>query len=426
VSVVLTDNGPSTPPNDNTSDAQTFTITVVGTLQVAAVMPTDSGFVARFNRPLTASDLNLYDQGGMFGPADVALIMGSATGNVRGSLLVNAAGDEVTFVKTGGPLANDTYTVTLRSAANGFHDGANLLDGNGDGTSGDAYVSTFTRNIPSAAVTVSIPDFARGHGQVVDVWNFAARATYEGIPVLLSSGLGVSGVEFTIHYDPALLTIDTVKLGLGVAAGASLSYSIPSPGTIAVSINSNSSLATTAGQLALVSLMHGSESPLVPIEAPYGATHMLEITNLAVFDNTPLMSELPSIASGGIHVAAYAGELSGNQAYNSPDTSFAQQFIVNQSTFGLANYPLTDPLILADINNNGLVQGNDVAQIQRMSGGRASPYLPALPAESPSAYTAGASSANPQAFAAPSNADFWLAWDALAGENDEEEGEFWW
>ena len=86
--------------------------------------------------------LNLYDtQTGGLGPADVTLARGRPPARSRGSLVVNAAGDGLTFVATGGLLPADTYTVVLRSAANGFRDtlaGA-APDGNGDGTAGDDY-----------------------------------------------------------------------------------------------------------------------------------------------------------------------------------------------------------------------------------------------------------------------------------------------
>src|SRR5439155_16850085 len=79
---------------------------------------------------------------------------------LRGSLLVDAAGNQITFIKTGGRvpatgptlsiplngvLAADTYTVTFLSGANNFKDASGaFLDGNNDGTNGNNYSITFT------------------------------------------------------------------------------------------------------------------------------------------------------------------------------------------------------------------------------------------------------------------------------------------
>ena len=151
--------------------------TVASTDLVAtSVTPTSTGFTATFSAPLNTSVLNLYDSGGVYGPADATLV-GQTHWPCHGSMVVSADGKTVTFIKTAGLLAPDTYTITLVSGTNAFVSttGA-LLDGNGDGVPGDNLVSTFTVNpLPSNAVVVSIPDFARGYGQTVNVPAFIHR-----------------------------------------------------------------------------------------------------------------------------------------------------------------------------------------------------------------------------------------------------------
>jgi hypothetical protein len=201
-----------------------------------------------------------------------------------------------------------------------------------------------------------------------------------------------------------MLEIDSVKLGPTVAAGTTLDFTIPAPGTINVSVsNQTADLSPGSGQFALVSLIRADSgtpgqflSPLVPADAPYGGTHVLDIDNLQIWGSGD--APIAAVANDGVHIAAYAGELSGNQAYNSPDASFAQQFIVNQASFGLAAYPLVDPIILADINANGSVQGNDVAQIQRLILNLSNPFVPPR-STGPSAPT------GDMAFAATSGSD---------------------
>ncbi len=85
---------------------------------------------------------------------DVTLV-GAANGNIQGTLFVNATNNTITFVKTGGILSADTYTVTFRSASDGFTDNTpnhGLLDGNDDGIPGDNFTTTFTVAASTAPV----------------------------------------------------------------------------------------------------------------------------------------------------------------------------------------------------------------------------------------------------------------------------------
>ena len=75
--------------------------------------PTSTGFTATFAEPFNLAPLNLYSTAAAnLGPADVTLV-GASTGPVRGSLIVTPGNQTITFVKTGGVLAPDTYTVDL-------------------------------------------------------------------------------------------------------------------------------------------------------------------------------------------------------------------------------------------------------------------------------------------------------------------------
>jgi hypothetical protein len=116
--------------------AGSLTVTIGSTLQVTSLTPTPSGFDVTFNRAPVVADLNLYDgfgaAGGLLNSPDVTL-HGAFVGDVAGSLVWHADTNTLSFVKTGGTLANDTYTVTVASGLNAVHDAAgHNLDGNGD------------------------------------------------------------------------------------------------------------------------------------------------------------------------------------------------------------------------------------------------------------------------------------------------------
>jgi Ca2+-binding RTX toxin-like protein len=343
-------------------DAETFTITVTeDELVVTAFQATPSGFVLNFSRPLEPSTLNLYDaQSAGFGPADVTLV-GDSVGPVSGSLLVDAAAGALTFLRTGGPLAPDTYTVTLRSATDGCRalDG-DLLDGNDDGTPGDAYVTAFTV-APTSALVLSVPDVARGSGQPVNI-----PATATGLPIVLSDGAGVEAVDFTLAYDPALLTITAVSPGTALPASAVVQANLDVPGQVTVSIASVTALAS--GPAELVRL-----TAAVPATAPYRAKHILDLTAVAVNEGT-----LAARADDGLHVVAYFGDATGTGTYSALDG----QRVLRVSALldsGFAVFPLVDPVIIGDITGNGAISALDATRILQEVVGLDRPEIPPLP-----------------------------------------------
>ena len=228
----------------------------VPTFQVISLTPTSTGFVAVFNRPLdlgtgTTPMLNLYDNSsGSLGPADVTLV-GAHSGAIRGSLLVDQNNTRITFIQTDlgstdndGILPNDTYTVTLRSASNGFQDSnGNLLDGTDSGTPGDNYVSTFVVKNAASAVVVSLPDFARGPGQPVDM-----SGSGSGLPLQLTNtaatAVTVTSVCLELAYNPSLLTVTGYS---GAPSGATVTMNTTSTAGVAlITFTSSSGLVLRA------------------------------------------------------------------------------------------------------------------------------------------------------------------------------------
>ncbi len=132
---------------------------------------------------------------------------GTNTGAVRGSILWDAASNTLTFVKTGSPLASDTYTATLFSRGDGFKSSSGeLLDGDSNGIAGGNFVTTFAIASSTARI-VSIPDFSRGStttaGQSV---NLSFDNGNPGLPVTLSDGAGVLAIDFDVVFNPTCST----------------------------------------------------------------------------------------------------------------------------------------------------------------------------------------------------------------------------
>ncbi len=173
----------NTPGNDTLTASDTLTTSISGVsstivtrgLIVTSFTPTPSGFQVVFNKPVDASEVSLYASSGVLGVDDVLLAgPGMPPTSFHGSLIFDATDTTATFVKTStfsasstfnpstGVLAAGTYTVTIRSAANGFTDMAGgLLDGLDNGNpAGSNYVATFVVSTPP--VVVGIPSFRGG------------------------------------------------------------------------------------------------------------------------------------------------------------------------------------------------------------------------------------------------------------------------
>ena len=360
--------------SDGISESNVATVTIGVTpvrepLKVTSLTPTLSGFDVVFNQAIDAGRLNLYDtQTGGFGPADVTLT-GAVSGAVKGSMVIDADAGKMSFIRTGGILSPDTYTVTLSSAGNGFADEfGGLLDGNGDGIAGDNYVGSFTTVRPVRVL--SIADFMRGPGQRVDV-----PATNVGIPIQLSNVTGVKTVEFTLRYDPALLTINSVQRGRILPATANLTVTMGT-GSLVVRVDLPKAFPMSAASYDIVRI-----DASIPADAPYAAKQIVDITSVRLNDGAIAVS-----ADDGLQVVGYFGDTSGNAAYATIDATLASRVIAGTDS-GFAAYRNVDPSIIADISGNGKLDATDVSylnsEIGYLSGQTGAvdrAEIPALPA----------------------------------------------
>ncbi|MBC8872194.1 MAG: tandem-95 repeat protein [Planctomycetes bacterium] len=361
--------------SDGQADSNVASVTVMVTpvhtaLCVTDLTPAASGLSLTVNRPADAIDLNLYDGASQtLGPADVTLV-GATTGPVRGSLVLSDGERRITFVRSGEPLAPDTYTLTLRSATNGFRDAAGeLLDGNGDGMPGDDYVADFAIPLsPLSEVLISLPDFARGFGQAANV----PASTNTGIPVSLSTGQDVSSVDFDLQYNPALLTITGFSTNI---PGAAAAYNVVRPGLAKFTVSSATEFSSSPGAIEL-----GRIEAQVPDAASYASKHVLDLTNVLVYDNDPdIPQPRPARDDDGIHIAAYFGDVNASRSYTGGDVTLLQRAIVGLGS-GFTSFQLADPLLISDLNHSGSLTGGDTTLLQRAVVGILVSSVPPLPA----------------------------------------------
>ncbi|MEQ1829074.1 MAG: PKD domain-containing protein, partial [Pirellula sp.] len=340
--------------------------------QVAISIPTSTGIQIGFGIAPDLSAVNLFD--GVDATSDISdvTLIGANTGPVRGSLVWNAISNTAEFVKTGGPLLPDTYTLTLASRADGWRSmsGA-LLDGDANGIGGGNFVRSFTV-LPSTARIVSVPDFARGAtstaGQNV---NLAFDNGNPGLPVTISDGSDVRAIDFDVAFNAALINFSSTFFNV-LPAGWSTSVNLLATGRMRITLFGNTPLGS--GPQVITRLL-GS----IPANAPYGASDLVRIENLAVFTQAGGVTPVASLADAGLHKAIFVGDTNADGQYTAQDAGYIASVRVGNYG-GFDAHAWTDPVIVADVNASNSIDGLDSAWIAAKSLSPASqPEIPNHP-----------------------------------------------
>jgi hypothetical protein len=249
------------------------------------------------------------------------------------------------------PLVNDSYTVVLNSGEKAFVgvDGR-LLDGNSDGTAGDNYTKSFVVDDASSTV-VSTPSFARAPGESVELLS----GTQNGLPIELDSNGAVRSVAFTVEYDPAVISVESLEKSVSLPAGATMTHSMVTPGNIAVTITSSQAIGAGSATLAVVNAS-------IADDADYAVSSVVTIKDVVVNGGQAV-----GTGSSAVHVAARLGDTSGDGSYSGFDAVLAARVAAFKDT-GLAAYAMVDPVVVADVSGNGDIRMYDsglVASVPR-------------------------------------------------------------
>ncbi|MBP6853603.1 MAG: hypothetical protein KA164_18545, partial [Rhodoferax sp.] len=336
---------------DTSTSASPLVVTVANDqLDVLTFTPDASGFSVRFDHTIDPTTIGLYNAAGQ--PADVSLV-GDVTGTVRGSLVLDADLQGLRFIRSGGSLPADTYSVRLASGPAGFHGAVGALDGDHDGAPGDDFTDRFEVH-PAVAGVLSLPDFMRGPGQAVDV-----PATAQWLPVTFNSAGGMHSMVFTVAYDPALLAITGAQAAAGLPVGSTVQFASETLGPDAerarVTVTLPPATVLAAGATRLVNLVAS-----VPAGALYGSKQVLDV-GIESFDGNSVQAGTVR-ADDALHVVGYFGDTSGSATYTTLDGQMVQRVIVNLDP-GFAAWPNVDPLVVADVAGGGTLNSLDATRI---------------------------------------------------------------
>lgn len=330
-------------------------------LQVVSMQVDGSAIHWTFNHAIDTTQLNLYEGVSTNDPADV-LITEQTLGAVAGSLLWDPNLLQLTFIKTAGLLSPGNYSVTLFSRADGIVDSfGQMLDGNNDLTGGDNYTDTFS--VPTfAGRVVSLPDFARGPGQMVEL---PTPAVSTGIPVRIDDATGVTQVSLTLSFDPDLLQITAAQVGAQLPGGWQIdTFNNATSGQVVLELSGPA----LSGSQVLASL-----TAEVPVTATLGSAHLLKFDSLLL--NSGAIAVQGDAALG---VVAFVGDATGNGSYSGLDAAYVSrvQFAIDS---GFDAFPWIDPVIVADVTADSTLNATDANWIARKSIGLTQAEIPDIP-----------------------------------------------
>lgn len=302
-------------------------------LQVAAFNPTSNGFEIQFNETIDLDILNLRNTIRGDTP-DLSLVKNNTGEEIEGSVVWNESGRTLTFVQTEGILTPDDYRLTLVSNNDGLvsTDGG-ILDGDRDGNDGGNFTTQFTVS-PSDRRILSVDDFSRQLG----------TNSNSNVQVSLDDGSGVTQVEFTLTYNPDILDItDAIANPDGWQV---TSKNLNTPGQATISLTGTTPL--PSGGVDLVSLQTA-----IPTAATYGTYNLLEFEAIALNQGA-----ISVIGNDGIHLNLLEGDADGDGISTNSDAALISRVAVGIDD-SFAGFDLLDPLVIADVNGDGVVSAFD-------------------------------------------------------------------
>ena len=216
--------------------------------------------------------------------------------------------------------------------------------------------------------------------------NVANNIPGSGIPIALTSALGVTSGTFTLQFNPTLLNITAVAPSAALANIAGASFTLVTntvagtSGTLVLSLSSPTRLSTASTAFTLGSLL-----ATVPLSATatYGATQLLHFSSELLNGTAgPIMV----VGVDGVQIAAYLGDVTDAGGPLSLQDATAISVVGSgvpntaaQTIPGFTAFPTLDPILIGDVSLQGIVNQTDAGAITQQVGGTARPTIPYAP-----------------------------------------------
>ena len=274
------------------------------------------------------------------------------------------------------PLSDGDYTLLIDSRADGLISAASgeLLDGDGDGTAGDALATTISVSAPEHSL--SIANTARGAGQSL---NLNGANTHDpvtglpldsnkGLPIHLSTTSSLTAFSGQLSYDSSLLINNQLESVLSAGSDLPADWTIEidsssTPGSLQYSASGSTPI-TGEGQQILRFNAEVTDDAAPPASGTtgnglYGSSTLIH----GSFSSDQITGESIAIDPGLIALA-YAGDTTGDGTLSSLDASRVQRVVVRLDS-GFDAYDSINPVLIGDTTGNGTLSSLDASRIQQ-------------------------------------------------------------
>lgn len=359
------------------------------TFQVMDVRQTASGLALKLSEAPDLEKLNLYDgQDASVDLPDLRLTRNDGTAVEDLSLHWKAETSELYVIHTdsltgisqnqyaagASPFQSDLlaagdYTLVIDARSDGLVSASSgeLIDGNGDGITGDAFSYSFTKSTPSNLIAIG--DTARGSGQSLGLNGIAHANSINGLPVLVSTTASIRSLRGTVTYDATAFNNASLVVGRDLPEDWTLETQEDVIGSLNYTASGTTAITGTDQELFRF-------DAVVSQDATYASSTLIEATVEAPEDPTLTFESDPSLV-----VLAYSGDTTGNGGHSSLDASRIQRVVIGLDS-GFDPYDMLAPTLIGDTTGNGGLSSLDASRVQQEVVGLPVTSFPSIPDQS--------------------------------------------